>query len=92
MLSLIAVREDAVMAVITVRNIPESVHRALKLRAAKNGRSTEAEVRHILEQAIARKGRDGFATRLRAFAEEAGLVIELDIPTEPEELEAANFD
>ena len=40
------------MAVMTVRNIPDEVHRALKVRAAENGRSTEAEVRVILAEAV----------------------------------------
>jgi antitoxin FitA len=40
------------MAALTVRNIPESTHRALKLRAARHGRSTEAEIREILETAV----------------------------------------
>lgn len=37
------------MPVVTVRNPPESTHRALKLRAAEHGRSIEAEIRDILE-------------------------------------------
>ena len=40
------------MAVLTVRNVPEEIHRALRLRAAENGRSTEAEVRAILAAAV----------------------------------------
>ncbi|MCC5099199.1 FitA-like ribbon-helix-helix domain-containing protein [Xanthomonas campestris] len=35
----------------TVRNIPEDVHRAIWARAAQHGRSTEAEIRAILESA-----------------------------------------
>lgn len=40
------------MAVLTVRNVPDEVHRALRLRAAEHGRSTEAEVRAILAEAV----------------------------------------
>jgi plasmid stability protein len=40
------------MANLTVRNLPDEVHRALRLRAAAHGRSTEAEVRDILEGAV----------------------------------------
>lgn len=40
------------MAVLTVRNLPDEVHRALRVRAADHGRSTEAEVRAILEEAV----------------------------------------
>lgn len=39
------------MAAVTIRNIPEQTHRALKVRAAQHGRSTEAEIRNILEEA-----------------------------------------
>jgi plasmid stability protein len=40
------------MAVLTVRNVPDEVHRALRVRAAEHGRSTEAEVRAILAAAV----------------------------------------
>lgn len=40
------------MAILTVRNVPDEVHRALRVRAALHGRSTEAEVRKILERAV----------------------------------------
>ncbi|HEY9549787.1 MAG TPA: Arc family DNA-binding protein [Kiloniellaceae bacterium] len=45
------------MAMLTVRNLPEEVHRALRVRAAVHGRSTEAEVRAILEEAVKPEGR-----------------------------------
>ena len=35
---------------VTIRNLSPETHRALKLRAARNGRSTEAEIRDILER------------------------------------------
>lgn len=40
------------MGVLTIRNVPDEVHRALRARASKHGRSTEAEVRAILESAV----------------------------------------
>ena len=40
------------MPAVTIRNLPEATHRALKLRAAEHGRSTEGEMRHILETAV----------------------------------------
>ena len=49
------------MSAITVRNIPEATHRALKVRAAQHGRSTEAEVRHILENVVRPKSGIGSA-------------------------------
>ena len=38
------------MATVTVRNLPDPIHRALRVRAAEHGRSMEAEVRAILER------------------------------------------
>ena len=39
------------MAAITIRNLSEETHRALRVRAAQHGRSMEAEIRNILEEA-----------------------------------------
>ncbi len=36
------------MATLSIRNLPENVHAELRVRAAKKGRSMEAEVRRIL--------------------------------------------
>jgi plasmid stability protein len=41
------------MPAITVRNLPAETHRALKDRAKRNSRSTEAEIRAILNEAAA---------------------------------------
>ncbi|WP_207764698.1 FitA-like ribbon-helix-helix domain-containing protein [Hyphococcus luteus] len=41
------------MKAITIRNVPEETHRRLRIRAAQNGRSLEAELRALLG-AIAR--------------------------------------
>ncbi|MDR1394100.1 MAG: hypothetical protein LBJ62_09085 [Bifidobacteriaceae bacterium] len=40
------------MAVLTVRSVPDEVHRALRVPAAGHGRSAEAEVREILSAAL----------------------------------------
>jgi antitoxin FitA len=40
------------MPAVTIRNLSHETHRALKLRAAKHGRSAEAEMRLILEAAV----------------------------------------
>ena len=39
------------MPTLTIRHLPEHVHAALRLRAAQNGLSVEAEVRNILTEA-----------------------------------------
>jgi len=45
------------MAMLTVRNLSDEVHRALRVRAAQRGHSMEAEVREILECAVSPEGR-----------------------------------
>ena len=40
------------MATLTIRKLPDETHRALKSLAIAHGRSAEAEVRHIIEQAV----------------------------------------
>lgn len=40
------------MARLTVRDLPDEIRERLRLRAAANGRSTEAEVRAILTEAV----------------------------------------
>jgi plasmid stability protein len=45
------------MAMLTVRNITDELHRALRVRAAQRGHSMEAEVRDILESAVSPQGR-----------------------------------
>jgi antitoxin FitA len=60
------------MAVVTVRNLPEATHRALKVRAAKHGRSTEAEIREILEDAVRPKTRIKIGSELAAFGRRVG--------------------
>lgn len=75
------------MPVVTVRNLPEETHRALKLRAAQHGRSTEAEIREILEEAVRPKTRVKIGSELAAFGQrfrDLNLSIIRDqTPTEP---------
>ena len=40
------------MAAVVIRNLPEATHRALKQRAKRHGRSTEAEIRDILVRTV----------------------------------------
>lgn len=61
------------MAVLTVRNVPDEVHRALRLRAAEHGRSTEAEVRAILTAAVLPDQRLLLGDALGALGRELGL-------------------
>lgn len=61
------------MAAVTIRKLSDAAHRALKLRAAQNNRSTEAEMRAILEAAALPEGRVGLGTQLAAVSRKAGL-------------------
>lgn len=61
------------MASVTVRNLPDEVHRALRIRAATNGRSTEAEIRDILETAVRPRERVKLGSLLASIAREAEL-------------------
>lgn len=40
------------MAILNIRNLPDDVHARLRIRAAKAGRSMEAEAREILTNAV----------------------------------------
>lgn len=60
------------MASVTVRNLPDEVHRALRIRAATHGRSTEAEIREILETIVMPPERVKLGSLLASIAREAG--------------------
>ncbi|MEJ2868652.1 Arc family DNA-binding protein [Actinomycetospora sp. OC33-EN08] len=63
------------MATITVRDLDDEVRSRLRVRAAENGRSMEAEVRAILEEAVRPsrlERRRAALARFRAAAEAAG--------------------
>lgn len=64
------------MAMLTIRNLPDDVHRALRVRAAGNGRSTEAEVREILASAVKPESRLRLGEALAALGREIGLTAE----------------
>jgi plasmid stability protein len=64
------------MAAVTIRNLPEETHRALRVRAAEHGRSTEAEIRDILEKAAKPEGRIKLGSLLAAIGRDAGLTNE----------------
>ena len=71
------------MASVTVRNLPDETHRALRVRAATRGVSTEAEIRAILEDAVRPESRIKLGSLLAAIGqsiyEATGEDIALDI-------------
>ena len=68
------------MATLTIRNLPDEVHRALRVRAAQMGRSTEAEVRFILEASVKPPQRLRLGTALAELGQQSGLT-EGDVET-----------
>lgn len=66
------------MAAITVRNLSAETHRALRVRAAEHGRSTEAEVRAILDEAVRPRERVKIGSALvEAFRPGGGVDLEI---------------
>jgi len=64
------------MAMLTVRNLPDEVHRALRVRAAQHGHSTEAEVREILAIAVKPETRVRLGEALATLSVQIGLTNE----------------
>jgi plasmid stability protein len=64
------------MPAVTIRNLSEATHRALKVRAAQHGRSTEAEMREILESAVRPDTRLRIGTALAERSRRLGLTNE----------------
>jgi antitoxin FitA len=60
------------MANVNVRNLSDEVHRAIRIQAAQHGRSTEAEIRFILERATMPEGRVKLGSFLASISREAG--------------------
>ncbi len=79
------------MPAVTVRNISEETHRALRVRAALKGHSTEAEIRAILNEAVAPRTRVLVGSALAEFGRQFG-GIELDITRDPRPTEPASFE
>ena len=61
------------MATVTVRNLPDEVHRALRVRAATHGRSIEAEIRDIVEATVRPPARLCMGTALAELGRRVGL-------------------
>ncbi|MCX7902255.1 MAG: plasmid stabilization protein [Burkholderiaceae bacterium] len=61
------------MRSVTIRNLPDEVHRAIRMRAARRGRSVEAELRDILEAAVRPSNRVRLGSMLAAAGRRIGL-------------------
>jgi len=78
------------MAAVTIRNLSPETHRALKQRATRNGRSAEAEIRAILDEAVRPDDRVKIGSALAAFGRRFG-GVDLEIDRETDPIEPASF-
>ena len=79
------------MASVTVRNLPDEIHRALRVRAAMHGLSTEAEIRAILENAVRPEGRIKLGSLLAEIGREVG-GVDLEIERDRTSVEPMGFE
>jgi plasmid stability protein len=79
------------MAALSIRNLDETVKRRLLLRAARHGRSMEAEARAILTEAVQEPADAAglFTTLLDRFGTLGG--VDLDLPTRAGLARGADF-
>jgi plasmid stability protein len=64
------------MAMLTIRNLSDDVHRALRVRAALHGQSTEAEVREILTATVKPDSRLRLGDAMANLGRDLGLTNE----------------
>jgi antitoxin FitA len=79
------------MAALSIRDLDETVKRRLQLRAARHGRSMEAEARAILTEAVSEPADSAglFTALLDRFAVLGG--VDLELPDRAEPARAADF-
>ena len=80
------------MAALSIRDLDDDIRDRLRVRAARNGRSMEAEVRSIITAAVHEPEPEvGFAQALMsAFGAAGG--VDLELPARTELPRAASFD
>lgn len=81
------------MTTLTIRGLDPATKQRLRVRAAQHGRSMEAEVRAIIEQAVSAQDAEGggLGTRIHArFAAMGG--ADFDVPDRIEVPRAAEFE
>ena len=73
------------MAALSIRGLDERVRARLRVRAAEHGRSMEAEIRAILEEAVSQpEASQGlFPTLMDRFGKLGGVDLELPARTDP---------
>ncbi len=78
------------MPAVTIRNPSDETHRALKVRAARHNRSSEAEMRAILEAAVRPEGRLRLGPALAGISRTIGL-SNADLEALEQARDAASF-
>jgi antitoxin FitA len=79
------------MATLTIRDFDDELKARLRVRAAENGRSMEAEVRAILAEVLARPVRiEGMGSRIRQRFSDVGDAT-LPLPPRTERARAVEF-
>jgi plasmid stability protein len=73
---------SGVMGMLTIRNLPDDVYRALRVRAALHGRSTEAEVREILAMSVKSESHIRLGDALAELGRKIGITDEDALATE----------
>jgi plasmid stability protein len=79
------------MPALNVRNLSAETRDALRLRAARHGRSTEAEVRAILDDAVRPKAPVRLGTLLAHIGQDFG-GVELDVARDKAPVAPASFE
>jgi plasmid stability protein len=78
------------MASLNVRNLSDATHQALRIQAARHGRSMEAEVRAILEYALSQRKMPRLGSMLAAIGRDFH-GVDLDIARDTTPAEPATF-
>ena len=73
------------MAALSIRGLDDDVRERLRMRAARHGRSMEAEIRAILVEAVRdpEPAEDLFTALLARFGEMGGVELELPVRATP---------
>jgi plasmid stability protein len=79
------------MASVTIRNLSDETHRALRMLAASHGRSTEAEIRAILENTVRPESRIKLGSLLADIGREVG-GVDLEIERDRTHAEPLSFE
>lgn len=79
------------MGSLNVRNLSDDTHKALRIQAARHGRSMEAEVRAILDEAMKPRKQPGLGSMLAAIGRDFD-GVDLDLTRDTAPAEPASFE